>query len=167
MKIVFDLDGVLRDLVGYIINKTNIPYPTHWDWRIENKDIFEWVKESDYKALIEAPETKYCSLIKTYMDNIEIWTQQPLDWRDKTLHWINKHFGNCMVRFLSTQEKQTRLEFLTDTLLVEDSPNFTNYNRVILIDHPYNKNIEVSHRIEKPEDLLEVFKLIGSEQHNA
>ena len=164
MKIVFDLDGVLRDLNTYLYNKYSIPYPQNWLWKHDNKDIFEWVGQ-DYQILLHAPETEYCSIVRTYIDNIEIWTCQPPNWRDKTQHWINKHLGTCKVRFLSTKEKEERLDFLVDHILVEDSPNFESYSKIALIDRPYNQHIKANHRICKPEELKELCLMRRSEQH--
>ena len=165
MKIVVDLDGVLRDLNTYLYTNYGVPYPINWTWKHEDKDIFEWVKEDDYLALLEAPETPFCAVIRTYIEDLELWTCQPLEWRENTYQWINNHIGRCKIRFLNTYEKQERLDFLIDHLLIEDSPNFTNYSRIILIDQPYNRHLDVPHRIYSPKELKDVFKMQGSEQH--
>jgi len=164
MKITLDLDGVLRDLNTYL-SSLGVPYPINWNWTHEGKDIFQIIKEDDYKALINSPETEYCPIVRTYIDNIEIWTSQPYSWRDKTTHWINKHLGTCKIRFLTTEEKEARLNFLSDVVLVEDSPNFISYSKIALIDKPYNKHIHAEHRIKTVEGLKKLCLLKGSEQH--
>jgi len=165
MKLIFDIDGVLRDLNTYLYTNFGVPYPNNWIWEHGGKNIFDWIKEDNYKALSEAPETKYCSLVRTYIDDIELWTCQPIEWRPYTYKWINNHIGRCKIRFLTTEEKQERLNFLIDHLLVEDNPNFVNYNRIILINTSYNRHLDVPHRISTPEELREVFKLRKSEQN--
>ncbi len=164
IKIVFDLDGVLRDLNAYLC-KLGIPYPKEWVWKYEGKDVFEWIKQDNYKALTEAPETKYSRIAKTYTKDLEIWTCQPLEWREHTYKWLNEHIGRCVVRFLTTEEKEERLNFLTHVVLVEDSPDFKSYNKIALIDTPYNKNVHAEHRITTPAELRELCLLQKNEQH--
>lgn len=165
VKIALDLDGVLRDLNTYLHNKYNVPFPQSWLWTHEDKDIYSWVAHSGLQALIDAPETKYSPIVRMYVDKIDIWTCQPMDWRENTLKWVKHHFGCPKVRFLSTKEKEERLEFLTDTILVEDSPQFTNYNKIVLVNTPYNKHIKAPHRISTPGELRDVIMLKGSEQN--
>lgn len=142
-----------------------MPYPINWNWTHEGKDIFEIIKEDNYKALINSPETEYCPIIRTYIDNIEIWTSQPYSWRDKTTHWVNKHLGTCKIRFLTPEEKESRLNFLIDHILVEDSPNFTDYSKIALIDRLYNRKVHATHRIKTPEELKALCEMKRSEQH--
>jgi len=163
LRIVYDLDGVLRDLNAYL-ETLGVPYPQEWDWTHEGKNIFQIIKEDGYKALTGAPETEYCPVVRTYADEIELWTCQPPAWRELTYRWIADHLGRCKVRFLTTEEKKERLDFLIDTLLVEDSPNFKDYHRIVLIDRPYNRHIETEHRIKTPQELKELCLLRRSEQ---
>ena len=88
-----------------------------------------------------------------------------MEWREPTLKWIKRHLGCKKIRFLNTQEKRNRLDFLIDTILVEDSPKFDDYNRIALIDRPYNKTIHAEHRITTPQELKELCLLQKTEQH--
>ena len=40
MKIVFDLDGVIRDLAGHVARKYDCPYPETWDTTYQGKTLF-------------------------------------------------------------------------------------------------------------------------------
>ena len=137
MKIVFDCDGVIRDLLGYLHTVHKVPLAEEWFWTYWGKDIYEWAKEDDYKILTAAPPTEYLPIAVKFAK--EIWTSQPPVWQAKTIIWCDKHLPGVKIRFLTNAEKRERLDFLTDTILIEDSPEFDNYRRIILVDTLYNK----------------------------
>lgn len=147
MKVAWDLDGVLRDLSGHIarINKCN--YPTEWDYKYNGKSIYECIDENP-DVLLEAPTTAYLFVLRKSFDNPEIWTCQPEKWRSKTLMWIHRHIGlRFRIHFLSGTEKEEKLKKEADYILIEDSPKFTNYDRILLIDRPYNKGVRGAVRV--------------------
>lgn len=154
MKLVFDLDGVLRDLDAYLHNRLDIPAITDWFWKHKGKDIFEWIEEDGFNALVYAPTTKYYLTIKKYIKNIELWTSQPEKWRPYTEAWIRNNFNDkYLLNYLTTEEKQMRLNEDKGTYLVEDCPNFTDYTRIILVDTLYNKHVEAPNRVYSVKDL--------------
>ncbi len=159
MKIVFDLDGVLRDLHGYLINKVGLPYPEQWHFLYNGKNIFEIVKDDYYHSLVYSPGTEYFSVIQEYSP-LELWTCQPPTWRPYTEMWIRENLGSPTKRYLTTEEKREYLDYRKDTYLVEDSPNFSNYDRIILIDKPYNKHIKCELRIHSPKGLEYIINYI-------
>jgi len=145
MNIIFDLDGVLRDLVGYLVKKYEIPYPQNWFWKYKGKDIFEWAEHDGLKVLTEAQPTEFFMNFKHKVT--EIWTCQSDDWLPHTMLWIEKYLPNRTTMILSTEQKEKLLCSKKNTLLVEDSPNFKNYDKIILMDRPYNKHIKCENRI--------------------
>jgi len=163
MKIVFDLDGVLRDLNGYLHDKFDIPYPQEWFWKHQNKDIFQWVKDDRYMPLIYARTMDYYWLVKHCFEKPEIWTNQPPEWRQKTELWIKNHFEDCEIKYLTNAEKRVELDKQPNTWLVDDNPLFTSWDRILLIDHPYNRYIQDAIRIKSLEDLDQwIIKLMES-----
>ena len=152
-QIKYDLDGVLRDLIGYFCNYFKIPPATNWNIKYNNKSIFQLIEENKYNILVDSPVTKYFKTIKNNTKNIEIWTHQLNNWIPYTEIWIKKYIGECKIRYLETSEKEDRLYSLKDTYLVEDCPNFTNYEKILLIDMPYNQHIKVPNRIRTPLEL--------------
>ncbi len=160
-KIVFDLDGVIRDLNRYLVEKYNIPYPKEWNWTYKGKDIW-WYSEKDKNMLVlNSKTTEYYDVIKKYCD--EIWTCQPDRWKDKTKKWVYKYLGsNVKLLFLTTKEKRERLNKEKNTILIEDSPNFENYDRILLIDRLYNKKVKAT-RIRNPKQLE---KILRTERNN-
>lgn len=153
MNIVFDLDGVMRNLMSYLKNKYKIPYPKTYWWKYKDKDIYDWAKYDNYEICRSAPVTKYYRIIKKYFPEPEIWTHQPKDWQKPTIIWLDRHFDSYIVKFLNGEQKRKRLDRYKNTLLVEDSPNFTHYDRIILIDDSLNKNIKSKIRIKNTKEL--------------
>ena len=161
MKIVWDLDGVIRDLNGYIVTKYGGKYPTTWSYLCGNgKNIYETIND-DLDILIDSPPTAYCKVVTDHYWKPEIWTSQPEAWRDNTMKWVIKHLGeHCIVRFLKCEEKEARLRMEEDTILVEDSPNFKDYDRILLIDRPYNQNVHDVARIYGTKHLNNMIGLV-------
>lgn len=163
-KIVIDLDGVLRDLCLYLSDRFNVPYPDKWFWTYKDKDIFQWIKEDNYYALIYAPITKYFYHIMELVDEIEIWTCQPDEWKPFTKLWLeNNIIKDYKIIYLNTEQKRQKLDQNKNLVLIEDSPNFSDYERIILIDTPYNQEVEAL-RIHNPEELRELLNELQSEK---
>jgi len=148
VRVVWDLDGVVRDLNGYIVQIYGGKYPDKWDYvYATGKNIYDTINEN-LDILTNSPPTAYCTVLKKHYSNPEIWTSQPKKWQEATMSWICKHIGEgCTVKFYKTADKERELEQNEDLVLVEDSPNFKNYDRIILIDRPYNQKVKSVFRI--------------------
>ena len=153
MRLVFDLDGVLRDLNGYLAKKYGIPMPQDWFWEHRGLDIFGWVRYDGYEILKTCPQTEYLSSFKKEIT--EIWTCQPNDWVYPTLEWINFYLPFAQVRILTTKEKERFLYESDDILLVEDSPHFKNYDRAIIVTGDGDFHCLVEY-LEEKDKLLKV-----------
>jgi len=168
MKIVFDLDGVLRDLFGYLSKQYGVPYPDDYTWEYKSKDIWEWALQDSLKLLKESPCTEYYDVIMKHYPCPEIWTHQIPSWRKNTIKWADRHLGDYKIRFLTMKQKRARLDKHTDTWLVEDSPQYSDYSRILLISRKYNEAIRGASRIHSPKQLEEVFvnNYRGENQHD-
>ena len=159
-KIVFDLDGVLRDIISYLEKRYNIPTIKEWYWEHEKKDIYELIEQDNYRALTEAKSTNYLKSIIENFDHLEIWTNQPNEWMPYTNKWIDEHirgYVDCEIKILSSEVKEKLLDY-NNTYLVEDYPNFKNYRNIILVDRTYNRNIICKHRIKNGKELMNKIK---------
>lgn len=156
MKIVFDLDGVIRDLTGGIKSKYNIPesFPVDtWHWSYKGQNIFDYIAK-DLTLLEKCPPTEYFKVIKKRVHKPVIWTSQPRNWLPYTINWIEKHFKFCDVQvFNNPVEKYHCLFDHKRHVLVEDYPNFPDYSRIVLIDRPYNKETNAKLRVTTPAQL--------------
>ena len=151
-KLVFDLDSVLRDLGKYLIETLNFPKQKNWTWKYKNRDLYWWIKKDNYNAILKSPPTQYVKIVKKHIRVPEIWTCQPEEWIPYTERWLNRHIGKCRVAYLNTIEKRKKLDEQKNVLLVEDCPLFSNYERIVLIDKPYNRKIKVDYRIMDNKD---------------
>jgi hypothetical protein len=162
-QVVFDLDGVLRDLLGCLNKRFGVPIPTTYHWRHKGKTIFDYFGE--YPNLLKlAPKTKYLDTIKRYnISPFIIWSAQPKGiWQTNAVEWIKSYnISNYSIEFLSTKEKYQKLHKNNDIFLVEDNPTFSNYDRIWLIDAPYNKKINVPYRIKTPKQLELLLESVG------
>lgn len=161
MKIVFDLDGVIRDLSGCVASSCGCKYPNVWDFDFRGKTLVERVNDNK-KILLDAKPTAYRAVIKSHYTYPEIWTNQPEEWRPLTMKWVNRFLGSgCVVRFMSTEEKSEELKKHEDIVLVEDSPLFKDYDKILLIDRPYNHCVQGALRVfgaRHLNNLLEIMK---------
>ncbi len=167
-KIVFDIDETVRALGAEIHKRFKIPYSLRGTWWTTYKGLnfYDWVAK-DYSVLYEAPTTKYYKIIKSFRNGslIEFWSHQPKEWQPHTISWLAKHFGDeFYVRFLDREEKYRELKKNKNIILVDDSPFFPSYNRIWLIDQPYNKNIKCLVRIKIIDDLKKLLKGIKNER---
>jgi len=147
MNIVWDLDGVIRDLNGYIMHLHGGAYPKTWNHICGNgKNIFDTINEN-LDILIDAPPTAYCSVLKKHFTKPEFWTSQPEKWQENTVKWLDFYVGEHTVKFLKSAQKEALLSTLENTILIEDNPNFLDYENIILIDRPYNQVVKNAIRI--------------------
>ena len=49
--------------------------------------------------------------------------------------------------FLKCEEKEEKLRLMEDAILIEDNPNFKSYDRIVLIDRPYNQSVKGAMRV--------------------
>lgn len=165
--IVFDLDGVLRDLdhsVAERFHLTNINEEEYY-WTSTNGDRLEDLVNKDLNILLDVYPSEYAEIIKDYIikNNSEIWTAQFLHWQDLTYHWIMNYFSpyKPKIRFIRPREKYG-YTYIEDCYLVEDRPYYDSYSRIILIDKPYNRNVkDPLIRIHNPEELKKILELLG------
>jgi len=151
-----DIDGVLRDLCGAAgIN------PIEWNCKIGPEEVsFIEFFSSNLMLLSIAKPTKYFDVIQMYHNYIKpviILSAQLNPWKELTTTWVNKHFKSPPVTIFNSD----KLFYLgRNDILIEDSPNLSDYSQVILIDQLYNRKIKLPHvRVETPKQLLnEIFR---------
>lgn len=165
-KLVWDLDGCLRDLSSYLVKELGIEYPKTWnvvykgtDPKYKDMNFYKMIDTSN--SLIDAPRTEYFSIVQG--EDIEIWTTQPKHWRERTKLWIATEFmgSNPKVRYFDKPaDKRAALDAEPDTWLVEDNPTYEDYDRMIIIDRPYNQEIAEEFRVKTPTELELLWELI-------
>jgi len=133
--IYFDLDGVIRDLCSIVFGFE----PIKWDYQNkEGKTLVDIINEN-MGILRDAPPTKYLPFIKPFSPLVILSSKCPEKWKIRTRGWVNKYLPRSELHFINPKTKQNFLN--KGDFLVEDSPNLTSYENIILIDRKYNKNI--------------------------
>jgi len=157
MKTYFDLDGVLRDLSGNFLEQS----PEVWHWHKDGKDIWDFVN-ADIEVLANSKPTIYYPLVAN-LPHINILTCQPNNWRPPTTEWICRHFtNNVSVTFVEKPEEKLAILEKENAFIFEDYPQFTDYSRVYLIDHPYNRAVTgYVKRIKTVQDMAYALGLKG------
>ena len=61
---------------------------------------------------------------------------------------------------MSSEEKRRKLDKETDVILVEDYPFFSHYDRIALVDRPYNQQVEPFYRFTDVKEFERLFTLI-------
>ena len=151
-----DIDGVLRDLCGAAgIN------PTEWDCTVGPEKLsFVDYFSAHLELLALAKPTKYFDVIQMYHNYIKpitILSAQLERWIPATNHWI----GNNFIPAPTVIYDLDKFFYLgKNDVLIEDSPNLSDYSQVILIDQLYNRKIKLPHvRVDTPKKLLnEIFR---------
>lgn len=143
--ILFDLDGVLRDLTAGISQHLGRPFdPPSW-----NQDVLPGVDLCEYidrhpSILLSSPATEYvtalCYLEEVTGETPTIMTCQPLPWILWTREWIRKNVNASVIFCHSPQEKLERLK--PGDLLVEDYPGFACNGQIVMVDRPYNRHVQ-------------------------
>ena len=153
MKIHFDLDGILRDLctptLGY--------EPEEWHHVTEKGDSIIDILERDLCIFAKAPPTEYFEYIVENHTPICIITNQKDHWKPYTWQWLHENFGDIPfeVFYYKPEEK---LQFVGENYIVEDYPFFDNYDNIILIDKPYNRQVKAKIRVKNIKELDRILK---------
>ncbi len=160
-KVIFDLDGVLRDLSRAVFGQ-DPPYWHHKDCHGDN--IFE-VMEKYPGLLITAPPTQYLRSL-TGFDYITVVTNQVPWWIPNTSHWMRRNICyemNILYGVIYTTDPEEKLELCkeNDKYIVEDSPKLSCYDRVILVDRPYNRHVKCPIRVHSPKELHQEIRRIN------
>jgi len=148
--IYFDLDQVLRDLHGHL------GYcPLAWTEKISGLSVVKYYSKHP-KLLEVAPVTEYFNYIVSRFNPVHVITSQPESWIKHTKIWLQQHLPTGHVIY-----DAHKLQLLSeDDVLVDDYPLFADYSKVIVIDRPYNRCIQLSHqRVRNVEELATLLEM--------
>ncbi len=158
MRIFFDLDGVLRDLAGFVLGEEVV----YWNQKtIYGKTVPEAVTEKPCEYLIFAPSTIYLDYLKDNFKEVTIISNQPISWRKYTDIWLRVNMPPLKYCIIYTDSNSKKLKYIDNckAMIVDDYPFYENYDRIIILDAPYNRHIKASYRIH---DIAELDYLIKS-----
>lgn len=155
--IYVDIDGVLRRLDRIALGRDAIC----WKDCNEKKESLLKIIDHNLDLLVQAEPTEYLDYFNTWPE-LHLLTSQKKEWRKYTYKWLQEHLK---VPFDITYSKSAddKLRYLNKKdFIIDDSPMFSNFAKVILIDKAYNKNVHNSYRIHNVEELKMVMKHLES-----
>lgn len=156
-KLCYDLDGVLRDLWAWFRVEEGMPSPREWDFTWKGLGAYEIIRTRGCRPLFEAPPTMWYPYLKSIQPSPVILTSQPPFWRKRTKVWIDKWLPDAKVIYATPSQKIYMLRAFA-WYLIEDSPRLSSYERVILIDKPYNREVKAQWRVRTPLELKSVIE---------
>ena len=162
LRIGFDIDGVLRNLVKTVLNKVNKQYKTNF----KEKEVTMWDFDSEliakaiphfnlYDFIDDNPEILTCA--KQYNTGRELFSSvyqfacinrhkiilvsdQPIRWRRKTIQWLLNH-SYCEHSIIFTTEKHTwNLDVIFDDKIETCIECAGNRILTFLFPQPWNRN---------------------------
>ncbi|TAL62090.1 MAG: hypothetical protein EPN88_13815 [Bacteroidetes bacterium] len=135
--IFFDIDGVIRDVCTPVFGKQ----ADKWEQKDSNGNGVIKAISENLDILVSAPTLEYLECVIPYMDYF--LSHQPETWRVYTDEWIRRNIGESYVsKAIYVSHPDQKMEYIhNNDILVEDSPKLRDYKNVILVDRPYNKNI--------------------------
>lgn len=159
INIAWDLDGVLRDLTGYL-GVTSTEY--------NNTPKIEGLSFEDYlvkypEVYVSAPPTQYLSVALKYLPIFILTRYMFLEQILANQLWCYKYFKSDFdIKYAKTPENKLNWLNKDDSnYLIEDYPfnighDVPYFNRIILIDAPYNQNIDCNFRAHNPNELQNI-----------
>ena len=152
----FDLDGVLRDLQVAIWGH-NAPC---WDYAPDGLGLVEIINQ-DRTLLLSAPPTKYYPAI-AQLSEIVILTHQQEGWKNLAEFWVRRYLPDY-TRIIFVRKPEDKFNYLTfdDDILVDDYPFFKSYEKVALVDYPYNQQCDCRIRIKTAGDMEALIEYKG------
>lgn len=164
MVVLFDLDGVIRDLDGIVEETYDVKW-TDWNGLIDGKNIITIVSENP-RFLVYSLPTQFYGAIMELIPKPIILTHQVAEWQELTKIWMAHYLPGCYYEFLTTAEKIGTLDAFNtqcaDTILIEDHPkiDYAKNKMVYMVEKPYNtmSNCPAERRIRSVGEMYELLE---------
>lgn len=146
----WDIDGVLRNLVGVVF-----PYEPHeWSEKCNGRSLNQIIDDDTRLLRIAEPFQEYLDVANSFME-INILSAQPPAWRAWTNHWLAAHVTSCF-EVTYVDKSLDKLNVLNPgDIIIDDGPFYPEFSQVALIDRAYNRHISAPIRIASKDQLIE------------
>lgn len=163
-KLFFDIDGVVRDLEHAVFGRRC----EKWEETVDGRMSFvEYVCKNSH-VLMKAGPAKFYHDVRMVCDlfgpeSVTFLSSQHEEWLNYTDAWLQLHFPGCRKIYVSSPEQKLILLEQVNGILLDDYPSFSDYSRVVLVDHVYNREVDKSvTRVREPGDIVNfVFRYYG------
>ena len=154
-KVYFDVDGVLRDVIGYF----GVP-DDDWDVQVNGKTIFQEIGD-DFACLEKMPPTEFVPVIKKFTDSPHvISTQIQPEAQTATTKWLSKHFKGAQPTYVGEGGSQEKNSLLNENdRIFDDHPQFPESNKLIVLGHGYNEH-KSGFRVNTPDEIEAVLEVL-------
>ena len=154
-KVYFDVDGVLRDVIGYF----GVP-DDDWDVKVDDKTIFQEIGK-DFACLEKMPPTDFVPVVQkfTKMPYISS-TQIESEAKEATTKWIKNYFKNAYLTYVGkggSKEKEAVMN--ENDRIFDDHPQFPESNKLIILGHGYNEH-KSGFRVNTPDEMEAVLEVL-------
>jgi len=163
IRIGIDLDGVLRNLVGNVLQKVNEDYKTSFRekdvtmWDFDKELISKEVSDFNLYQFIHLNPTilnkcdVYRKFIKIYkklraMDDYDIIiiTNQPINWRRRTIHWLIENYISFDGLIFTEEKHKWELDVIIDDKIETCLQCASNEILTFLWNQPWNNEFNKS-----------------------
>ena len=148
MTIYWDLDGCLRLLDRVFIGREANRWGELDDKGMSLHEVFN----NDPALGLIAEPSEYIEMANT-LPEIHFITSQPLTWQKYAAMWIKRHI-HVPYDIIFTRGCDAKLAILKPgDFLIEDSPLFSEYSCIIMVDRAYNQHVNCPIRVKSAEEL--------------
>jgi hypothetical protein len=160
MMIFWDIDGVIRNLAQIVFGRPALKWDEKRD--CDGNTLIEAVNKNPDLCLLAGP-CEYIKLINEYFicKTVHFLSSQPVVWRENTEKWLSIY---CATKYdiIYTNGSDEKLSYLKPgDWLIDDSPCFSDYSQIILIDYPYNQQVNAPYRVHNRKELMEKLEEIN------
>ena len=158
MKIFCDVDGVLRYLDRLVLGCD----ADTWDQtNTRGHNVVRAICKDPVLAAIPQP-TEYLAVINDMFhgETVHLLTSQPTLWQPYTELWLSLYLRPKYDIIYSVSPAHKLRCMGPEDWLIEDSPQFTSYDQIVLIDKKYNSFVYAPVRVRTPEELRDVIDKI-------
>lgn len=150
MTLYWDIDGVLRNLVGVVF-----PYePQEWAEKCNGRSLNQVIDDDTRLLRIAEPFQEYLDVANSFM-HIDILSAQPKPWRTWTCHWLAAYVtADFDVKYVDKSRDKLNVLQPGD-IIIDDGPFYDDFSQVALIDRAYNRHIDAPVRIASKDQLIE------------
>ena len=147
-KVVFDVDGVMRDIVKYFGTSDD-----DWGNTVNGNSIYDMII-ADFSCLKKMPDTQFTPVIREFSQEPFIYsTQIEPEAQKYTTEWLKERFHNPQITYVGEDSYRKKDAMLgAYDRIFDDHPKFPETSKLIIVGHGYNKD-KPGFRVNTPAEM--------------